>query len=69
MIVALDYYKGIFEGVLEEENGYQFFVCYPDRFEKGPHFKKSDYRDYEHFVDVMSKFMPDTLFFKKGGLK
>lgn len=65
-VISLDLQNGYFYGVIETKNIYQYFIMGSDKnMEMIQWYEKKDYRDYDHFVRVMSKFDPNTIFLKK----
>jgi hypothetical protein len=64
-IISLEKTKDYIYGFYETDDHYQAFtVDRTDHIEQTESYKKDEYRSYEHFVGVMSKFGPFTFFFK-----
>jgi hypothetical protein len=56
---------GSFSGFVEDDTQYQGFYYHGDTLDMGHAYPKCEYRDYEHYVGVMSKFDPYTFFREK----
>lgn len=56
--------KGSFAGFYDDGKAYVSFVMNDGSIVAGHEYKKKDYKDYEHFVGVMSKFDPYVYFMK-----
>ena len=65
-IIGLKSYSTGYKGFIEEKDQYVFFIYYRNgKLKKLLNYKKEDYISFEHFVGVMSKFVPFSFFLKK----
>ena len=65
-IIGLKSYSTGYKGFIEQKDRYVFFLCYRNgKLKKLLDYKKEDYVCHEHFLGVISKFMPLSFFLKK----
>ena len=64
-IISLHKFDDVFAVWTEDEDTYRHYYITPHKKDLRENFKKKDYRDKEHFMGVIGKFSPETLFLIK----
>jgi len=65
LVVSLSKEGSEFYGCIEDKKEYLTFHTEGIQVIFDQQYRKNDYKDYEHFVGIMSKFDPYTFFFEK----
>ncbi len=63
-VIALKKYGHGYSGFFETEDRYSFFHFSNGRHKALQQYLKSDFENYDHFVDVIRKFVRSTFFLK-----
>ena len=63
--MALTKYSHGYSGFLELDDSYVFFQLSGKDYKFIQHYPKSDYTNYEHFIDVIRKFTRASFFFSQ----
>ena len=61
-VIALKKYSHGYSGFFEIEDRYVFFHFSNGRYKVLQQYVKSDFENYDHFVDVIRKFVRSTFF-------
>ncbi|MDM8550875.1 hypothetical protein QUF72_12380 [Desulfobacterales bacterium HSG2] len=65
-LISLKSYRNGYTGFVEEKERYVFFnFSRKGKFKNLLEYSKADYTSYDHFLSVISKFIPRKSFFKK----
>ena len=64
-LISIEKERSGFSACIETSTTYRFFDLKMKKVLWGKEYTKAEYRGYEHFVGVMSKFDPYTFFLKK----
>ncbi len=65
-IISIKSYKHGYTGIVEEDNKYVLFnLSKKGKLKKINEYNKEEYVDCNHFVGMMSKFIPHSSFFKE----
>ena len=64
-ILGLMAYPYGYRGFLEEDDQYIYFRASGKQIRKLQTYDKTSFVDYDHFIGLMSRFIPATAFYKK----